>query len=114
MYFLLKQGNLKKEIGNGENVCQLCALDKLFLAPATMYCSCCGACIKKNKRYYYAPGENGTHYCFCTSCYKWSRGGNISFRGMCFSKAKLFKMKNDEETEESVSLNDSVFSFAEF
>ncbi|XP_015880568.3 histone acetyltransferase HAC12 isoform X2 [Ziziphus jujuba] len=95
------QGNLKKEIGNSENICQLCALDKLFLAPATMYCSCCGACIKKNKRYYHAPGENGTHYCFCTSCYKWSRGGNISFRGMCFSKAKLFKMKNDEETEES-------------
>ena len=95
---------MKKQMGNSENICKMCALDKLFLAPEPMYCSCCCARIRQNVIYYScAPDENGTHYCFCTACYNLSRRGNITFRGICIPKAKLSKLKNNAETEESVS-----------
>lgn len=108
MLFSLKQDSLegktlKNQMGSSENTCQMCALDKLFLAPEPLYCSCCSARIRQNVNYYRAPDENGTRFCFCTACYKGSQRGNISFRGICIPKAKLHKMKNNEVIEESVS-----------
>ncbi|XP_028109263.1 histone acetyltransferase HAC1-like isoform X1 [Camellia sinensis] len=85
----------------GENSCQLCAMDKLVLAPAPIYCSACGARMKFGMVYYCGLDEMGTQHCFCTSCFKKSRGGDISFHGISVSKEKLHKEKNDHEDEES-------------
>lgn len=109
--FILKQSIVTEERENSEKVCQLCASGKLFFAPTPIYCSFCSARIKRSVNYYCTLDEHDTQYCVCTLCYKESRGGNISFRGIHISKAKLSKKKNDEETEESVSLSNLVFLF---
>ncbi|PRQ53158.1 putative histone acetyltransferase chromatin regulator PHD family [Rosa chinensis] len=97
----IDQSNLMEDRGNSEQVCQLCAIGKRSFAPAPMYCSCCGTRIKRSVNYYRTLDEHGVRYCFCSMCYKVSRGGNISFRGISVSKATLGKKKNDEEIEES-------------
>ncbi|KAL2504800.1 Histone acetyltransferase HAC1 [Abeliophyllum distichum] len=85
----------------GQNTCQLCAADRLMFTSPPMYCSYCGACINCNMTYYWTHDEMGARYCFCTLCFRKSRGGKISFRGLSFSKAKLQKDKNAAENEES-------------
>ncbi|XP_075659028.1 histone acetyltransferase HAC12-like [Castanea sativa] len=90
----------KEERGNSENVCQLCASGNHSFAPVPIYCSRCGACIKRSVNYYYSTDESGTQNCFCNSCYKNSQAGNIKFQGISVSKAALNKKKNDEEAEE--------------
>lgn len=102
MHVILNQSALKGKGGNIENICHLCKQDKIMLAPVPIYCSCCGVRIRHNQSYYCTPDE-ATQCCFCTSCYKFSRDGNISFNGMCISKEKLCRKKNDEEIEEAVS-----------
>ncbi|CAL8140273.1 unnamed protein product [Prunus armeniaca] len=97
----IDQSIVTEERENSEKVCQLCASGKLFFAPTPIYCSFCGARIKRSVNYYCTLDEHDTQYCVCTLCYKESRGGNISSRGIHISKAKLSKKKNDEETEES-------------
>ncbi|XAR51564.1 Histone acetyltransferase [Bertholletia excelsa] len=85
----------------GENTCQLCAMDKLLFAPAPIYCSSCGIRIKRNLIYYCTLDEMGTRYCFCTSCFKGSRGCAISFHGISIAKSKLHKERNIHEDGES-------------
>ncbi|KAM1544873.1 hypothetical protein ACFX15_044618 [Malus domestica] len=96
----IDQSILMEERENSEKVCQLCASGKLFFAPAPVFCSCCNARLKRGVNYYCTLDEHSTRYCFCNSCYKGSRRGNISFHGICISKATLGRKKNDEETEE--------------
>ncbi|CAA3002477.1 histone acetyltransferase HAC12-like isoform X2 [Olea europaea subsp. europaea] len=85
----------------GQNTCQLCARDRIMLTSPPMYCSYCGACIKSNMTYYWTADEMDARYCFCTLCFRKSRGGKISFRGLSFSKTKLQKDKNTAGIEES-------------
>lgn len=84
-----------------ENSCQLCAVERLNFEPTPIYCSPCGARIKRNATYYsYGSGE--TRQFFCILCYNQARGDTIEVDGTQFQKAKFEKKRNDEETEESV------------
>ncbi|CAA0828350.1 Histone acetyltransferase HAC1 [Striga hermonthica] len=84
-----------------ENTCQLCDMGVRLFAPPPMYCTCCGARIKHGSCYYRPlDDEANIKYSFCTLCVKHSRGGNVSFRGLTFPKAKLLKCKNTDELPE--------------
>ncbi|KAL6551663.1 hypothetical protein OROGR_007817 [Orobanche gracilis] len=84
-----------------QSTCQLCDVVGRTFAPPPMYCTSCGARIKHGSNYYRPPDvETNVKHCFCTLCFKESRGGNISFRGLSFSKAKLEKCKDTDEFQE--------------
>nr|XP_043614914.1 histone acetyltransferase HAC1-like isoform X2 [Erigeron canadensis] len=82
-----------------ENSCQLCAVERLSFEPPPIYCTPCGARIKRNAMFYTAGTGDTLHY-ICVSCYSDVRGDTISVDGTDISKARLEKKKNDEETEE--------------
>lgn len=84
-----------------ENSCQLCAVEKLTFEPPPMYCTPCGARIKRNSMYY-TMGAGDTRHYFCIPCYNEARGDTIIVDGTAIPKARLEKKKNDEETEEWV------------
>ncbi|XVF62470.1 hypothetical protein PTKIN_Ptkin09bG0010600 [Pterospermum kingtungense] len=86
---------------DSESLCQLCGGDKLLFAPSPIHCSLCGGRIRRSAIYYSTPEENDIRHCFCTLCYKASRGESITFSGLALAKEKLVKKKKDEETEES-------------
>ncbi|KAJ6826377.1 histone acetyltransferase HAC1-like isoform X2 [Iris pallida] len=83
-----------------ENSCQLCAVERLTFEPPPIYCTPCGARIKRNAMYY-TMGSGDTRHYFCIPCYNEARGDTISIDGSAFPKARLDKKKNDEETEEA-------------
>ncbi|XP_023633222.1 histone acetyltransferase HAC12 isoform X2 [Capsella rubella] len=91
--------NQAMEYTMSENSCQLCAVEKLTFEPPPIYCTPCGARIKRNAMYYTVGGGETRHY-FCIPCYNESRGDTILAEGTSIQKAKLEKKKNDEETEE--------------
>ncbi|KAL7086652.1 hypothetical protein ACP275_13G014500 [Erythranthe tilingii] len=82
-----------------ENSCQLCAVEKLNFEPPPIYCTPCGARIKRNAMYY-TIGSGETRHCFCIPCYNDARGDTIVVDGTTVPKARVEKKKNDEETEE--------------
>ncbi|KAL3502379.1 hypothetical protein ACH5RR_036828 [Cinchona calisaya] len=82
-----------------ENSCQLCAVEKLTFEPPPIYCTPCGARIKRNAMYYTIGAGDTRHY-FCIPCYNEARGDTIVADGSAIPKARLEKKKNDEETEE--------------
>jgi E1A/CREB-binding protein len=91
-----------------ENACRLCAVEKLTFEPPPIYCTACGARIKRNASYY-TTGSGDTRHYFCVPCYNEVRSENVEMEGMVYPKAKLEKKKNDEETEEAVCIINSVF-----
>ncbi|GFP90889.1 histone acetyltransferase hac1 [Phtheirospermum japonicum] len=91
--------NQAMEHSMSENSCQLCAVEKLTFEPPPIYCTPCGARIKRNAMYYTA-GAGETRHCFCIPCYNESRGDTIVVDGATIPKARVEKKKNDEETEE--------------
>jgi E1A/CREB-binding protein len=93
--------NQAMEHSMSENSCQLCAVEKLTFEPPPIYCTPCGARIKRNAMYYTVGAGDTRHY-FCIPCYNESRGDTILAEGTPMPKARLEKKKNDEETEEWV------------
>jgi len=87
-----------------ENSCQLCAVEKLTFEPPPIYCTPCGARIKRNAMFY-TMGAGDTRHYFCIPCYNEARGDTIVADGNAIPKARLEKKKNDEETEEWVRLS---------
>lgn len=84
-----------------ENACRLCAVEKLTFEPPPIYCSACGARIKRNALYYNVGSGETRHY-FCIPCYNDIRTETVEMDGMSYLKTRLEKKKNDEETEEAV------------
>lgn len=84
-----------------ENSCQLCAVEKLTFEPPPIYCTPCGARIKRNAMYHTVGAGDTRHY-FCIPCYNDARGDAIVVDGTTIPKSRLEKKKNDEETEEWV------------
>uniref|UniRef100_A0A5B7AU06 histone acetyltransferase n=1 Tax=Davidia involucrata TaxID=16924 RepID=A0A5B7AU06_DAVIN len=91
--------NQAMEHSMSENSCQLCAVEKLTFEPPPIYCTPCGARIKRNAMYYTIATGDTRHY-FCIPCYNEARGDTIHVDGTAIPKARLEKKKNDEETEE--------------
>ncbi|XP_059642973.1 histone acetyltransferase HAC1-like [Cornus florida] len=91
--------NQAMEHSMSENSCQLCAVEKLTFEPPPIYCTPCGARIKRNAMYY-TVGNGDTRHYFCIPCYNEARGETILVDGNAVQKARLEKKKNDEETEE--------------
>ncbi|KAG0463045.1 hypothetical protein HPP92_021521 [Vanilla planifolia] len=91
--------NQAMERSMSENSCQLCAVEKLTFEPPPIYCTPCGARIKRNAMYY-TVGTGDTRHYFCIPCYNEARGEVIEAEGSTFPKSRLEKKKNDEETEE--------------
>ncbi|KAJ1264517.1 hypothetical protein BS78_08G007200 [Paspalum vaginatum] len=91
----------EKAIGHSENqtACQLCRVEKLTFEPPPIYCSPCGAQIKRNAPYW-TVGTGGRRHYFCISCYNQSHDETIEVEGQALLKAKLEEKTNDEETEE--------------
>ncbi|KAI3986385.1 hypothetical protein MKX01_002230 [Papaver californicum] len=82
-----------------ENSCQLCAVEKLTFEPPPIYCTPCGARIKRNATFY-TMGSGDTRHFFCIPCYNEARGDTIEVDGNPIPKMRLEKKRNDEETEE--------------
>ena len=93
----------EKNQAMSENSCQLCAVEKLTFEPPPIYCTPCGARIKRNAMYYCVGAGDTRHY-FCIPCYNEARGDTIVVDGTTIAKARLEKKKNDEETEEWVCI----------
>ncbi|EPS63123.1 hypothetical protein M569_11662, partial [Genlisea aurea] len=91
--------NQSMEHSMSENSCQLCAVEKLSFEPPPIYCTPCGARIKRNAMYY-AFGTGDTRQFFCIPCFNETRGDSILIDGTSIPKSRLEKKKNDEETEE--------------
>ncbi|KAL4583212.1 hypothetical protein LXL04_007779 [Taraxacum kok-saghyz] len=91
--------NQALEHSMSENSCQLCAVEKLSFEPPPIYCTPCGARIKRNAMFY-TVGTGDTRHYFCIPCYNDSRGDTINVDGTNVLKARFEKKKNDEETEE--------------
>ncbi|KAJ4879380.1 Histone acetyltransferase HAC12 [Raphanus sativus] len=92
--------NQAMENSMSANSCQLCAVERLTFEPAPIYCTPCGARIKRNAMYYTVGGGETRHY-FCIPCYNEARGDTILAEGTSVPKARLEKKRNDEETEEA-------------
>lgn len=87
-----------------QNMCQLCSMDKLSLAPPPMYCSSCEARIKQKVVYYRLKDENtNTQHSICKKCYEGSRVCIQLILGGSVSKTNLKSAKNNEEREDSVN-----------
>ncbi|XP_055802488.1 histone acetyltransferase HAC1-like isoform X2 [Solanum dulcamara] len=91
--------NQAMEHSMSENSCQLCAVEKLNFEPPPIYCTPCGARIKRNAMYYTIGAGDTRHY-FCIPCYNEARGDTIVVDGTTVPKARMEKKRNDEETEE--------------
>uniref|UniRef100_A0A1J3G8C8 histone acetyltransferase n=1 Tax=Noccaea caerulescens TaxID=107243 RepID=A0A1J3G8C8_NOCCA len=83
-----------------ENSCQLCAVERLAFEPTPIYCTPCGARVKRNAMHYTVVAGESRHY-VCIPCYNEARSNTVSVDGTPVPKSRFEKKKNDEEVEES-------------
>ncbi|CAN7117420.1 hypothetical protein BRARA_C03444 [Brassica rapa] len=83
-----------------ENSCQLCAVERLAFEPTPIYCTPCGARVKRNAMHYTVVVGESRHY-VCIPCYNETRANTVTVDGTPVPKARFEKKKNDEEVEES-------------
>ncbi|KAL1204838.1 Histone acetyltransferase HAC5 [Cardamine amara subsp. amara] len=83
-----------------ENSCQLCAVERLAFEPTPIYCTPCGARVKRNAMHYTVVAGESRHY-VCIPCYNEARTNTVSVDGTPVPKSRFEKKKNDEEVEES-------------
>ncbi|ANM64471.1 histone acetyltransferase of the CBP family 5 [Arabidopsis thaliana] len=83
-----------------ENSCQLCAVERLAFEPTPIYCTPCGARVKRNAMHYTVVAGESRHY-VCIPCYNEARANTVSVDGTPVPKSRFEKKKNDEEVEES-------------
>ncbi|CAE5967059.1 unnamed protein product [Arabidopsis arenosa] len=83
-----------------ENSCQLCAVERLAFEPTPIYCTPCGARVKRNAMHYTVVAGESRHY-VCIPCYNEARANTVSVDGASVPKSRFEKKKNDEEVEES-------------
>ncbi|KAK1355680.1 Histone acetyltransferase [Heracleum sosnowskyi] len=82
-----------------QHPCQLCGVAKLNFEPITIFCTPCGARIKRNTNYYTAKVvDSRQHICNC--CYDRTPGDSIVVEGTPCPKASLEKLRNDIIAEE--------------
>ena len=86
-----------------ENSCQLCAVERLAFEPTPIYCTPCGARVKRNAMHYTVVVGESRHY-VCIPCYNETRANTVTVDGTPVPKSRFEKKKNDEEVEESVRL----------
>ncbi|CAI9109993.1 OLC1v1009943C4 [Oldenlandia corymbosa var. corymbosa] len=95
-------GTRTKETPKENWLCRLCcSTEKLLFGPPPLYCSRCCNLVKPNSVYYSAQDDMGSRHFFCPVCFKLSRGSSILFQGHSFSKAQMWKERNNMENEES-------------
>ncbi|XP_074324708.1 histone acetyltransferase HAC1-like [Apium graveolens] len=82
-----------------ESSCQLCGVEKINFEPVHIYCTPCGARIKRNAKYYTAEAVDSKQH-ICNSCYTQTPGDSIVVDGTPHSKTRLEKQKNDKFIEE--------------
>ncbi|KAF8083265.1 hypothetical protein N665_0786s0010 [Sinapis alba] len=83
-----------------ENSCQLCAVERLAFEPTPIYCTPCGARVKRNAMHYTVVVGESRHY-VCIPCYNETRTNTVTVDGTPVPKSRFEKKKNDEEVEES-------------
>ncbi|KAL0855182.1 hypothetical protein Bca101_060334 [Brassica carinata] len=83
-----------------ENSCQLCAVERLAFEPTPIYCTPCGARVKRNAMHYTVVVGESRHY-VCIPCYNETRTNTVTVDGTPVLKSRFEKKKNDEEVEES-------------
>ncbi|GAU40469.1 hypothetical protein TSUD_286240 [Trifolium subterraneum] len=80
-----------------QKTCQLCATEDLPFKPIPIFCLCCENPIKEKANFFCRKGEEfDADHCFCSWCYKISKGECIPFNGTYVSKKNLEKRINDE------------------
>lgn len=72
--------------------CQLCGIAKINFEPIPIYCTPCGARIKRNAKYYAVEAVDSTKH-ICNWCYDQTRGDSIVVDGTPCPKARLEKQK---------------------
>ncbi|KAI5066243.1 hypothetical protein GOP47_0018867 [Adiantum capillus-veneris] len=82
-----------------ENCCQLCGIETLAFEPPPIYCTLCGARIKRNALYFTMQCGETRHY-FCMPCCNDTRSDSMMVDGQAYLKSRLEKRRNDDETEE--------------
>lgn len=82
-----------------ENSCQLCAVETLAFEPPPLYCTTCGARIKRNAFFCTMQCGETRHY-FCIPCCNDTRSDSMFVDGQAYLKSRLERRRNDEEIEE--------------
>jgi E1A/CREB-binding protein len=95
--------NQALEHSGNESACSLCNVATIYFEPPPVYCSPCGARIKRNASYYTALATETCHN-FCLLCYNEARSQTIQVEDKQFPKEKLVRKRNDDKLDEPVSI----------